>query len=73
MLGSHVIVSELLGILPGILDHFFSPGGERDFAYGFGFRSRRYRLADLIPDNFEINAHFFKNIDGNTLPELDEP
>jgi len=73
VLGADIGVVQGLGLLGGQRQHLLDPGRVRDVAARFGLAAAPDLLLDLLADGIEVEPHLLQHIDGNPLPQLDEP
>src|SRR5438445_13267385 len=73
MLGAHISVVEGLGFFCGESQNFLHPGRIRNIADHLLIGAGAYLLLDFHADSLEIEPEFLENIDGDALPQLDEP
>ena len=73
MLGSDVVVVEVLGFFQRVFDHLLGPGRLGQLAHRDHVGSRLNDLLDLEPDLAEINVEVLQDVGSNTGALLDEP
>ena len=73
MLGPHHGVAEGLGLFGGQGQDLLDAGREGDVPHHFLVGTASHLFLDFQPDGFQVQAHLLKYIDGNSLPELDQP
>ena len=72
VLGSHVGMRKLFGFLGCQIKHLFDPRCVGNGAGHLVVRTRRYVFFHLHLNGFEVQPHFFEDIDRNTLIQLDQ-
>ena len=73
VLGAHIGVLQALGFLTRQSEDFLDARCVGDIAHHFGLRAGADLFFDLHAHGLEVEAHFLKDINGNTLSELDQP
>ena len=73
VLGAHIRVLQALGFLTRQCEDFFDARGVGDIAHHFGLGAGADLFLDFHAHGLEVEAHFLKDINGNTLSELDQP
>ena len=73
VLGADIGVLQAFGFLSGKSENFFDARSVGNVAHHLGLRAGADLFFDLHAHGFEVEAHFLKDINGNTLSELDQP
>ena len=71
--GADVGMIERLCFLAGERENFFHARRVRNVPDHLGLGSGADLLLDFHPHRFEIEPHLLQNVDGNALPQLDQP
>src|SRR5262245_54508241 len=73
MLRANVGMVESARFFASEREHFFDPRRIGDVTDHLRFRAGANLFFNLHPDSFEVEPHFLEDVDGDTLPELDQP